>query len=555
MTRIPALSILTLLFGLFGRAATSEAAPKQPVYIYLYSRNTDHVNIEVSEDRLHRTAPLAQRYRRLRPEFKASATVLLSGSLTQALSDRNPKSGIKDFVLEYVRNGSIEIGYDGTDEPTYQRRARADLPKANTSEERWTLRFDAAEKFLTEARDLSGLLLPGIAGGLKRTQEVFGEVACITGVTEELGGDSEYVHAITRHTTKAIMFGVPDPDPARNIHGYRPSAESFGYQMAPLPLSSPELNWQDNVLRSSETSDSAIRLVLGQEGPEALKAVLEKMDRSHVRIVHVELASPKAYFQPGFDPPLKYAYNHPENPRLREYAWRKLEEVDAAYFREEALMKWVVEEFFPANPGSRFVSSRDLREMTTPSVGFSVPMAALVKAVDDLVKLLGNDTYLVNYVRAGEHYLSLADLFVALANALAEKHLTGKLPDSVRVTKIYGPVETHGYRGPAHGEVTAGAVAKVCSGLVDRLNDQTWQTMPNNMVPSWVTIDGKRLPGSQFLRLMAEALIAPSRGTALKLKMTHMFSAAGEIYPKTRLRSDQGATWTFKPAALSVANP
>jgi hypothetical protein len=59
-------------------------------------------------------------------------------------------------------------------------------------------------------------------------QEIFGPAACITGIMEDLGGDSESVQRVSRYNDKAIMFGLPDPDPARNIHGYRGSVQELG---------------------------------------------------------------------------------------------------------------------------------------------------------------------------------------------------------------------------------------------------------------------------------------------------------------------------------------
>jgi hypothetical protein len=36
--------------------------------------------------------------------------------------------------------------------------------------------------------------------------------------------------------------------------------------------------------------------------------------------------------------------------------------------------------------------------------------------------------------------------------------------------------------------------------------------------------------------------------------MTYVFSSANLNYPKMRLETDQGGTWTFKPAPLNLAS-
>ena len=52
-----------------------------------------------------------------------------------------------------------------------------------------------------------------IIGTSAPMQEVFGPAVCITGLTEEVGVDSEIVHALRRHNRTALLWGIPDPDP------------------------------------------------------------------------------------------------------------------------------------------------------------------------------------------------------------------------------------------------------------------------------------------------------------------------------------------------------
>jgi hypothetical protein len=53
--------------------------------------------------------------------------------------------------------------------------------------------------------------------------------------------------------------------------------------------------------------------------------------------------------------------------------------------------------------------------------------------------------------------------------------------------------------------------------------------MPDNMIPTWLEIDGIRINGAQFLKLMFESLLAPAPGTRIKVQMTNMLSAAGLV--------------------------
>ncbi len=545
-------SLAVVLILLLAAAYAVPAAEKEPVLIYLYARVTDHINIGISEDRLRRILPMLENYRKAHPEAHVSATILLSGSISQALAERDAQTGIKGFVLDFVRRGVIELGYDGTDEPTYERRPLPDLSKARTAEDRWLARGAAAEHFLTEGRQpRTGAEEPGMTGGLKKMQEVFGEAVCVAGLPTELGTDSEVLQHLSRYTTNAIMFGIPEANPA-HIPGYRGSVMGFTKDMSPIPETSPELYWQDNVLRSSEIGGPAIRVVVGDEGAKAITDVLTKLDRSRIQIIHVELASERSYVRPGpMYPPLKFAYNNPERPTLPPTALRDADEVDAAYAKQEGLMKWLVGDFFPADPGSHFVSSTDLKRLTPPATGFDVSVENLRAALRDFFRAWGNDTNLRDYIRVDGRYRSMADMFQVMTDALAALNRTGRLPHSVRVVKVYGPIETPGDPGPASGEVTVASLARACAEIVDRLHDETLNPIPKNAIPLRFTIEGLNVNSAQFLRLMAEALVDPSPGAKLKVKMTYLMSVPGYQFPKLR-ESDLGGTWTFKPAPLTL---
>ncbi len=570
---------------LLASSARLWAAPAtQPVYIYLYARITDHVNLDVTEDRIRRVLPMIEHYRADHPQAHVSATILFSGAVSQALDQRNPTTGIKDLVLAYKKRGIIEVGYDGTDEPTYQNRPLADLSNTQTPQARWQIRSTASEKFLTQARDpLTGELKPGILGGLAEMQHVFGEAACITGVsvgdlnrqavltprqpgvgdtpnvTPEIG-DWEVVPLLRRFNTQAILFGIPAANPA-NVPGFNGSVMGIGQLMSPVPDSSPELYWADNVLRSSESGGPAVRAVRAYEGATALQDITTKMDRSRIRILHVELASEKDYLQPDFakasrSPSLSYAYTHPNTPQLPPDARRQPDQVNAAYATEAALLTWLTSDFFPANPNSRFVSSSDLRRMATRSTGYAISTAALRAALTDTLTQWGNDTYPPAYLFADGHYLSLAEWFQVATDALASFHRTGSLPASVQVASVYGPIGMVGGHGPNIGDVSIASIARQCADLQPGLHDTSIHDhLPTNVIPSFVRIDGIPINAAQFLRLMSQALVNPIPDNKLRVRMTYMTSATASIFPKTRSLEDAGATWTFKPALLDTNLP
>jgi hypothetical protein len=574
--------------SLVGAAAQTDL-PKQPIYLYLYARVTDHVNLGITEDRIHRVLSTVDQYRRAHPDAHVTATVLFSGAVSEALARRNPQSHIVDFVKGYVQRGVIEVGYDGSDEPTYVNRPFVDFNETSDPQRRWVLRRAAEQKILGEGRDpLTGAEEPGKEGGLKKMQQVFGEAACITGVTNlmktgpgglfrattgkrvvnegpkpakmppglmlEVGGDSEAVGIIRSLNSKAIMFGMPDTNPA-NIPGFRGSRLGFSNLMSPEADTSPELYWQDNVLRSSEASSDTVRLIHAFGGVEPMEKLTQKMDRGKVHILHIELADEQNYLQPQFVtgteyPALWYAYDHPASPELPADALRPKADVDAAFANEAALLTWVTEKFLPANAGSRFMSSADLSHMVAPATGFSVSMDQLKSALADFVKLWGNDNYAPPLFRADGHYLSRAELFQVMADALAEFHKTGKFPQAVRVVQVYGPVRLLTGHGPNIGEVSVEKMATLCADIAPGLHDQTPGVVPKNAIPIGITIDGALLNPAQFLRLMAAAILNPSPEAKLNIRMTYEFMGVGQLVPRTRPDPDDGFIWTLKPAQI-----
>jgi len=573
-------------------AADQPNVVKQPVYLYLYARITDHVNLNLTEDRIRRVLPAIDKLRQAHPEAHISATILFSGSVSEALAQRNSQTHIVDFIKSYLNRGVIEAGYDGSDEPTYATRPAVDFTGTTDPQGRWLARKAGQEKFLTEARDpLTGAAQPGKAGGLKRMQEVFGEAVCITGIEPlmrvgsgdkvlspvskarildegpkpvvlppglmpEISGDPEAVGIIRSFNSKAIMFGLPEANTAR-IPGFRGARAGFSDLISPPPDTSPELFWEDNVLRSSDASSEMVRLVHADGGVAVIEKLTEKVDRAKIHIVHVELGGEQIYLKPEFVkwpqfPPLQYAYDHPAAPELPADVLRSKADVDAAYANQDALLSWVTDKFLPANPGSRFVSSTALAGMVAPATGFSVSTAGLKTALTEFLKAWGNDTFAPPLFQADGHYLSRAELFQVMVDALAEFHRTGKLPDSVKVVPVYGPVRLLTGHGPNVGEVSVAALAAICADLAPGLHDQSAGQIPKNAVPIGITVEGAMLNPAQFLRLMAAALINPSPEAKLNIRMTYEFIGLGQLMPRTRPDMDDGFIWTLKPAKIEI---
>jgi hypothetical protein len=549
--------LLPVIVGLQPLVA-ERAATEQPVYIYLYAHVDDHVHLPISDERLLHTLALLERLGNRHPEAHTSAVIEFSGAMVESYATRNGHSGLVDQVREFARRGLIEIGYRGADEPTPNMRPKVGFRAERGAQDWWLARSEAAGRFLEDHKEpLSGVPDPTRSGGLKRVKEVFGGVTSLSEVTSETGGDTEFIHQIRKLLTPGIMAGLREPDPTRNLHGYRDAVRTFGAMMSPEPNSSPEFYWQNDVRHLSETSDRSVRVLRGYEGPAAAKKVLQELDRSKVHIIRLELASQELYLQPPYAkgplyPPVRFAYDHPDRPDLPPEALRTRAEVDDAYAQEEAVLQWFMEDYFLANRGSRFVSNADLSRMAAGPGESSISLTQLRTATTELLARWGSDTAPPNYVAVEGRYFSLANMFQMLTTALAHLHRTDNLPDTVRLSPVYGPAEMTDESGPNVGQVSAATVARVSADLSQRFEDQGWKTVPDNMIPCWTDVEGTRLNAAQVLRLMAQALLAPSPAAKLDIKFAQMFSPASEMYPRSGPRADQGGTWTIRPAVLGL---
>ncbi len=179
-------------------------------------------------------------------------------------------------------------------------------------------------------------------------------------------------------------------------------------------------------------------------------------------------------------------------------------------------------------------------------------MDGLRSALAEFLKTWGNDTFAPPLFRADGHYLSRAEMFQVMADALAEFHRTGKLPRSVEVVPVYGPVRVLTGHGPNVGEVSVEAVARICAGIAPGLHDQSPSEIPKNAVPIGITVEGSLLNPAQFLKLMAQAVMNPSPEAKLNIRMAYEFTGPGELLPKSRPIMDDGYVWTLKPASLQM---
>ena len=540
--------------------ASAPAAEQQPVLILLYSRFYDHSRQHTTDERIQRLLPMLQKFRDQHPRSDLSALFQFSGTVSQLLSEENSGLHLVDRLKDSASHNLVDIGYTGEDEPSYLYRPKPSLLAANTPEERWTAFSEAAERFLVDYKNpVTGLPVPNLSGGLKRTTEVFGDVAFVTGVVTTLGDDSPATHEVSRFAPAALMAGIPGSDPRRGIEGFGVSADRFSRAMSPEPLDAPEVFWRDNVLRISDTSFADNKSHSTDEGLEALQKFFAKLDRSHVRVVKLEIAPYKRYLTKRADgsvvaDPLEWLYYHPDNPviPLQMHSMVSQSEVEAGFKKDEAVLKWLLEDFLPANPGSRFVSVRELPKLLLPS-STEVTDAQLKELATNLNQQFSVLTMRSpEFGRSGSRFFTLAESFNLFAQALASYDKSGSLPTSVQLTTIYGPLILPGDQGPRNGTVSVSAILKTASALAPKLADTKWKTIPSNAVPAEIEVGALHLNAAQFLRLMAQAYLDPRPDKTLTVIPISLASFASYMFPKNTPMTDLGSAWTFKPAPIDV---
>ena len=545
---------MTLLAGLLA------AGEPQPLLLRLHLYADDHINIQVTEDRVRRTLAMVESLRREYPDSGLSVLYEFTGATSNAFQQRAKASGLLDALKRAAARGEAEFGYNGYHEPTPQMRPRPNLRGAGSGEDRWLRRLESAELFLREYKDeLRGTPDPSRTGGLKKTLEVFGNVVSVRGVELDVDVHPEVAHLLRRWMVDPIVGGLVPADayfrPGDYLPGYGGEIAGVAQFASPEPDCAPELFWMDGLLHLSETSGEPVRIISAMKDAEVWKG-LEKIGRDKIHVLQAELSPHSVYVKQAADEalaasPILYTYTHWKLPAIPEEIKVLPPELDGAYARQEAALRTLLAEILQRNPASRIVSSAALQKFAASMSEPSVPKEKLDRAVNDLWRRWGGNNHPPEYAFDGEGYYSLADMFQMLAVALADRSRGGALPAEAPLRPVVGPIEMTGDQGPSLGEVAARRVAERCQPIADSLADFTWKPLPANHIPTWIDVDGFRLNAAQWLRLMSEAYLAPDLDRKLRVRTCQMSSGPSYILPRMwRSNEDMGSSWTFKPARL-----
>ncbi len=551
------LSVLLLLASAaWGAGPTGNA----PVYIYLQGRYVDHVHFQWTEKTLAKALEAGAKLRQADPARSAPVVIYMTGAVADMLETRNGPMHQADAIREAQRAGSAEPAYDGAEEPAYRWRPQPDLRTATTPEDRFLARVQAFSSFLNDFKaPISGEPSAGRSGGLRRLQEVFGNATAIMGVSENLGQDTEFVQALKRLNSAAILPGFPASTawPARNLHGYGGSARGVGTELSPSPNTAPELFFQDGRLRLSQNVGTNV-IFQAWKGVKALQTALAALDRSQPHVIQVELAGSDIWMKPdayaGFSP-IRYAYDNPKRPTLPDTMLRTPEEMEAIWKDQDAVVDWLVREFVPANAGSKFVGASTLIKATSNGVGVPVPQPVLDAAAASLLPKWEELRRLApGFAVADGRYFSLADMFHMLVLAHTAR-AAGKKDVFLELEPVAGTLETTADDGPFQGEVTGKQIADAGLALLERWRTAGQRELPQTYLPEWVNVGQYRLNSLQYLWLMARAWQSPSPEQRFDIRPCRMHSVPGDVYPRSSPISDDGSWWTLKPAPINFPAP
>ncbi|MEN6403106.1 MAG: hypothetical protein ABFD94_14295 [Armatimonadia bacterium] len=235
-------------------------------------------------------------------------------------------------------------------------------------------------------------------------------------------------------------------------------------------------------------------------------------------------------------------------PRLMLMGFSHLQEDTVA-----PTVRYLNEEFFPANPGSRWVSGDTLPECFEPEKGYA-PTAADLRVISQTL-LASWSRRPPDMVRTPGRDYSLCDAYEGLAQALAQHAATGKLPERVELKALYGPVarEARACLSAARSmplRDLAAAAQAVCT---------QWPAKGDRFVPATTRAGWVTLNAAELIQAMASAYLAVTNGSqeAVSVSPATLFPPYADTLDKVfqarnvaPLCYTKGQLWTIKPAVV-----
>ena len=520
----------------------------QPVFVYLFTHTEDHINHALSEARYLTIGPQVAKLAKANSDTNLVWTIMFMGADAKTVSERNGTTGVVDLLKKYAAEGVIEFGYHAHHDPTYNNRPQKSFSKTTP----WSDLVEGMVEWLSCVRDpLVGGCTANTGGGGLAIQDNFGPVQIVSGFYTFNEGANENgagSHAVLKHFPDRLLgFGFPD-------HGSTAAGKSYEQSLAALlDILSPSYDtsggviWIDNVIKINDgIINNGAKSLSFDKGTSYNQQQLALLDRSHYNLINAHIGTKYTYTVSGQNTsPTKWAYANPTSPELPAKFINSASEIDQSYQTQFQAPDALVTDFMGSNPGSKFVSNDNVRQMIAPPNYWTISKESL----DTLCRwaLLNWQDGPPSWVSDGADFYSIRDLFVLLVNALA-----GDLPDSVDLTQAYGPRSDGGQSAAV--TLTADAITSLAKTLSGHFKaGQPWTVTPSNFLEASYSSGGKTLNTAQLLYGMATvyaSTVAKYNLSTIAIPASKMMPPTLEYLEKIGCTTCEGSSWSLKPARI-----
>jgi hypothetical protein len=233
-------------------------------------------------------------------------------------------------------------------------------------------------------------------------------------------------------------------------------------------------------------------------------------------------------------------------PRLLLVGFSKVEETDAL-----RTAQYLKEDFFPANPGSGWVTGDTLTGRMEPEKEYA-PTTDDLKAMARIL-VSGWQNRPPDLLAVGDRVFSLTDAFEGLARGVAGTGADGRLPAFVTLHSLYGPVTKDSAALLRRIESLPVAELRAAARAVVARFDAA----PGDLfVPDRIPAGALTLNPAEFLYAVAAA-VAGTQAVAVQIPPSQVFPPYADLLQtvfKPRavqpLCYTKGQLWTVKPARL-----
>jgi len=478
------------------------------------------------------------------PQYRPSANFQFFGADSETFSAS---------TISLVKNSpAVTLGYHGAHEPTYSFNPIGNI---NYQAASWLEIQDAMYSHLNHHRHLTrGIIDPFNDGALAKTTSVFGDPNVVSGLESF---DPARAHAIDKTDPEATLFGysahIPNPPP-NYFYGVR----TFSTLLCPTPKHPTQVWAARHHMRLSGTDGSGNFDSRCMDGVASLQSKIALLDRSHPNVMMVGIGVKFIYAKTS---PTSYAYDHPLQPELPPGEINDRVLIETHYTNTEDVLDWLVNDFFPLNPGSRFLPIEDFTYAFSLLNGEEIERDHLFGLAQDLIDNWDTTSSPSTPPIFAQHqgaYLSLSDMLQCMVGMV--DGFGTQLQASVTLNRAIGPTTP---TVPSSGNLSVDPydLITTINLLHTDLNSSTWIDQPSYQIPHELTVGSVTVNAAEFLYLCAQLFLELKDG---QMPLVVTAPASNMIDPQLQTAQDSVSNlsakwpyldWDLKPAILNGFPP